>query len=637
MRIATIKLTTIAGFAALAGLAFAAGEPGQAIGADYYVGGAGASDGNPGTASHPFATIQKAAGMAAGGDFVSIRAGIYRETVTPANSGTPEHSITFQPDGDAAVTVSGTDLADGGWTVYRGKIYQKTISLPVTGYQERITGNSALLANQVFVDGKMMIEARWPNVADSDDLLNRADFRPVLPGTWTTGAGTTLRDAGIPDIPGGWTGGTIWFIGWFVPRTSTITGSSAGQIQFPATTGDKNYHFHDSYYLTGKLEALDAEKEWFYDGTRLYLWAPGGGKATNVEVKRRNCAFDLSGKSHITIKNLRVFAATITTDRKSAAVTLDGLNAQYVSHFVTVQGLASHNDETGIRLMGPNSVIKNSLVEYSAGMGIALGAEGAVADNNLVHDISYGGTYCCGIWSAPGNARQTITHNTIYRTGRSGIDGVYSNKDIGYNNIFDFGLLNTDLGAIYAANGADLTGTRVHHNWLHDAKNDAGHQFPVGAGIYFDQNAKPAQVDHNVFWNNHKNDIRLEQDTAPFHRIFNNTMASTEVNFWHSYHSYPAGSPGNCQNNIYRSSIRPNTPGSHEMTSEADPRFVNAGAGGLKYRLRADSPAIDRGAVIAGVTDGYMGSAPDLGAYEHGGTDWVAGSSISLEIRRREP
>ena len=60
-------------------------------------------------------------------------------------------------------------------------------------------------------------------------------------------------------------------------------------------------------------------------------------------------------------------------------------------------------------------------------------------------------------------------------------------------------------------------------------------------------------------------------------------------------------------------------------------------AGGLKYRLRADSPAIDRGAVIAGVTDGYMGSAPDLVAYEHGGTDWVAGSSISLEIRRREP
>lgn len=266
-------------------------------------------------------------------------------------------------------------------------------------------------------------------------------------------------------------------------------------------------------------------------------------------------------------------------------------------------------------------------------MGIALGGEDAVATNNRVHDISYGGTYGCGIWPAPGRARQTITHNTIYRTGRSGIDGVYSNKDIGYNDIYDFGLINTDLGAIYAANGADLTGTRVHHNWLHDAKNDATHQFPVGAGIYFDQNAKPAQVDHNVFWNNHKNDVRLEQEKPPFHRIFNNTMASAETNFWFTFHSYPASSPSDSRNNIYRSLIKPNAPGSDEMTSGTDPKFANAGEGGLKYRLKSDSPAIDRGAMIPRVTDGYLGSAPDLGAYEYGGPDWVAGCSINVKTR----
>jgi hypothetical protein len=624
------QIVTIAGFQVLVVLALAAGGTSQAIGGHSYVGGAGASDRNPGTASQPFATIQKAASVAVAGDSVNIRAGTYRETITPANSGTPGHPITFQPEGDALVTVSGADTADGGWTVYSGNVYQKTIALPVTGYRERITGNATLLANQVFVGGKMMIEARWPNVANSDDLLNRADFRPVPKGAWTTGMGTTLRDAGIPDIPGGWTGGTIWVIGWFQPETSTITASSAGQIQFPSKAQDK---FHDSYYLTGRLGALDAEKEWFYDGTKLYLWAPGGGSPANVEVKQRNYAFDLSGKSNLTIKNLRVFAATITTDSNSADVTLDGLKAQYISHFVTLRGLSSHNGETGLRLMGARSVIKNSLVEYSAGMGIALGGADAVADNNLVHDISYGGTYGCGIWPAPGRARQTITRNTIYRTGRSGIDGVYSNKDIGYNDIYDFGLINTDLGAIYAANGADLTGTRVHHNWLHDAKNDASHQFPVGAGIYFDQNAKPAQVDHNVFWNNHKNDVRLEQGSAPFHRIFNNTMASTETNFWYTFHSYPASSPSNSQNNIYRSSIKPDTPGSNEMTFGTDPKFAKAGEGGLKYRLQPDSPAIDRGAVIAGVTDGYVGSAPDLGAYEYGGTDWVAGCSINTKIR----
>lgn len=609
-----------------------AGTVCQPAGASYYIGGEGASDRNPGTASQPLATIQQAARVAVAGDFVNIRAGTYRETITPANSGTPGHPITFQPDGDALVTVSGADTADGGWTVYSGNVYQKTIAMPATGYRERITGNATLLANQVFVGGKMMIEARWPNVANSDDLLNRADFRPVPKGAWTTGMGTTLRDAGIPDIPGGWTGGTIWVIGWYQPETSTITASSAGQVQFPAKVQDR---FHDSYYLTGRLGALDAEKEWFYDGTKLYLWAPGGARPANVEVKQRNYAFDLSGKSNITIKNLRVFAATITTDTNSANVTLDGIRARYVSHFVTLHGgIYSHSQQTGIRLMGPSNVIKNSLVAYSAGHGIALGEAGTVADNNRVHDVSYGGTYCCGIWPARGNARQTITRNTIYRTGRSGIDGVYSNKEIGYNHICDFGLINTDLGAIYAANGADLTGTRVHHNWLHDAKNDASHQFPVGAGIYFDQNAKPSQVDHNVFWNNHKNDIRLEQGAAPFHQIFNNTLASTETNFWHSFVSYPASSRTHSQNNIYRSAIKPNTPDTHELTSESDPKFLNVGQLGLKYRLQVDSPAIDAGAVISGVTDGHVGKAPDLGAYEHGGMDWVAGCSQSENSSR---
>jgi hypothetical protein len=595
-------------------------------GDDYFVGGPGASDQNPGTPKQPFATIQKAADMAVAGDIINIREGIYRETITPAHSGTASQPITFRPDGPAAVTVSGADPEDDGWLVYQGSIYQKTVSLPVRGYRERITGNSVLLANQVFVGGKMMIEARWPNIADSDDLLNRSDFRSVPNGGWSTSDGTVLKDAGIPEIPGGWRGGTVWFIGWFVPQSSTINDAAPGEIRFPAKAEEK---FHDAYYLTGRLGALDAQKEWFYDGTKLYLWMPGGGTPSKVEVKRRNYAFDLSGKSNITLINLSLFAATVTTDTNSASITLDGLNARYVSHFVTIpKGIYSHSQETGIRLMGSSNVVKNCVVAYSAGHGVVLGGHGALAENNRVHDISYGGTYCCGIWPAPGAARQTITRNTIYRTGRSGIDGVYSNKEISYNDIYNFGLINTDLGAIYAANGADLSGTRVHHNWLHDAGNDATHQFPVGAGIYFDQNAKPSLIDHNVFWNNHKNDIRLEQGFPPFHRVYNNTLASTATNFWHSFNSYPASSRTNSQNNIYLSAIKPAAAGADELLADVDPKFVKTGEGGLKFRLQEDSPAIDRGTAISGVTEAHVGSAPDIGAYEHGGEPWVAGCSL---------
>ena len=55
----------VAGVMVLAMLALLAVGTGQMLAADFYVGGDGASDRNPGTASQPFATIQKAAGVAA--------------------------------------------------------------------------------------------------------------------------------------------------------------------------------------------------------------------------------------------------------------------------------------------------------------------------------------------------------------------------------------------------------------------------------------------------------------------------------------------------------------------------------------------------------------------------------------------
>ena len=203
----------------------------------YYVGGKNASDRNPGTKKAPFATISKAASILKEGDTCFIRAGIYRETVVPKNSGSSGNPIVFTSDGGVDVIISGADEANDGWTVYSGNIYQKTIALPVTGYIDAITGNSSLLANQVFVDGKMMIEARWPNISNSDDLMNRADFAPVPKDGWISGEGTTLQDPDIPDIPGGWTGGTIWIIGWYVPGTSDITAYFGRADKIPVGEG----------------------------------------------------------------------------------------------------------------------------------------------------------------------------------------------------------------------------------------------------------------------------------------------------------------------------------------------------------------------------------------------------------------
>ena len=92
-----------------------------------------ASDQNSGTAEAPWQTIAKANAMVQAGDTVTIKAGVYRESLLPKVSGMPDHPITYQAarlaDGTfAAVVISGADVFAGwerdgaGWR-YAGGTY----------------------------------------------------------------------------------------------------------------------------------------------------------------------------------------------------------------------------------------------------------------------------------------------------------------------------------------------------------------------------------------------------------------------------------------------------------------------------------------------------------------------------------
>src|SRR4029079_601273 len=116
----------------------------------YYVATNG-SDAADGSVGSPFRTIPQAAERADAGDTVLVRGGVYRETVTPAHSGSSSKPITYKPYPGERVTVSGADRVSG-WSLNGGFVY-KTI-------QDGTLGDGR---NQVFVDGRMMIEARWPN------------------------------------------------------------------------------------------------------------------------------------------------------------------------------------------------------------------------------------------------------------------------------------------------------------------------------------------------------------------------------------------------------------------------------------------------------------------------------------------
>ena len=83
--------------------------------AEFFVAPSG-TDSNPGSAGHPFRTIQRAAEVMQAGDICTIRAGIYREWVKPPRGGDSEQGrITYRAAAGERVIVRGSERI-ASWT-----------------------------------------------------------------------------------------------------------------------------------------------------------------------------------------------------------------------------------------------------------------------------------------------------------------------------------------------------------------------------------------------------------------------------------------------------------------------------------------------------------------------------------------
>jgi hypothetical protein len=96
-----------------------------------------------GTAGSPFCAISSAAAIAAPGDVVNVAGGIYREQVTPANSGAAGLPITYRSTTGARIY--GTDNLSGAslWTISSGTTYSTPFD-PDTNPQQVFVNDVAL-------------------------------------------------------------------------------------------------------------------------------------------------------------------------------------------------------------------------------------------------------------------------------------------------------------------------------------------------------------------------------------------------------------------------------------------------------------------------------------------------------------
>ena len=99
--------------------------------AEYFVATDGC-DAADGSAAKPWRTIQRAADAVQAGDTVTIRGGVYREWVKPANAGRKDAPITYQAAKGEKVVVTGADPVKG-WTKRHDGLWTARLSYDAFG------------------------------------------------------------------------------------------------------------------------------------------------------------------------------------------------------------------------------------------------------------------------------------------------------------------------------------------------------------------------------------------------------------------------------------------------------------------------------------------------------------------------
>ncbi len=633
---------------------------------DYYVATIG-SDTNSGSISDPFATIQHAVGVMSPGDTCHIRGGTYREVVDLSGAaGSSNSPITLVAYQGETVVLDGTEAITSNWVLDAGNVYKTTVADDVT---------------QLFVDGRMMTLARYPNALVFSDAC------------WSKGAARLEWDAGS-------TNGTLVdeeLAGLGFSLTDCVAILNCGNHHTAArivenhVAGSNTFNYAavqrykttNEYFFEGgsnnaERVLLDSAEEWAYDessGT-LYLWADDGldpngrqifGKGTNV--------YAVTGDANthdVVIDGIDFFATTFhfaSSDR----VTIQNCNFDY--YVCSQRALGSIQVPKTAHFEGVETdfcediTVFNCAFSYADGAGLwGVNLEDALIENNLFYNIDHAtvnlsdneiGDLDEG--QAQGTLSMKWTRDLIYR--RNTIDTAGSAQGIilslydstegrpwtcEYNFHTGCGKMEgSDTSSVYSPH-EDVVESVGRYNWFIGNKRDYrwdGNNTPVVLGVR-------ANLYRNVAMATFIKGIAGTGDgyylKGDYHEVYNNvSFSKTGVSAGQSELAVPVALGGNAhtttRNNAADSLLDNPMPGTNSCNYVGQSRSSNMtdllrDPDHWDFRPKADAvELVDQGTNITcsvngndiDVTAGYHGAAPDIGAYEYGDTEyWIPGRKL---------
>ncbi|MCB0792861.1 MAG: right-handed parallel beta-helix repeat-containing protein [Flavobacteriales bacterium] len=425
----------------------------------YYVSPSG-NDANNGTSqSTPWRTLtrvqQAIYAMNPGDQVLFQRGGTFRGSFSVDKSGTAGAPLVFGAYGSGASPVISGSVTVSGWTDQGGGKW----STPLTS-----------TPTYVFQNGQRMTLARTPDSG----------------WYWcNSGNATSLSSANITDPSGTWTGGQAVIRGaMWAYDVANITAQNGTTLNY-GTIYDNLMNMNWGFFLQGRMAALTAQGEWYYDATQQKLFViPIGGVAPSsqtfeVAVTQKGIITGWQ-RSYITIQDLDFRHQTVSS------VSTEG------SSYVTVQNCRMQQAYMAINSYGTScQFLNNNILEiYATGIQILdMGTriEGNTMDNiAMVPGLGQNNWGYFGI-RAQGQNNQ-IVRNRINTVGYSGIDAK-ANTLIQNNVLSNTLALLNDGGAITFD---DADGMVVSGNIVSDVLGNiesAATQFnsyhSIGMGIYF--------------------------------------------------------------------------------------------------------------------------------------------------------
>ena len=604
----------------------------------YYVAVSYGNNNNDGKSlSAPFKTIAKAASVMSAGDICYIREGSYHEIVTMNNTdGASGSPIVFTNYNNERVIMDGTVAVDTSWSVHSGNIYKQKLNFRPW---------------QLFVDRKEQVMARWPNAKFSDDSIwdndnywakgtldkdnNAYSNGTIIDDPYTNKDGTAidLNAKGFDLDESGKEAIAILNVGSFKTWSRKVTSHSGNTFNYSNTPSWKTKHHY--YYLEGRLEFLDSAGEWYFDITdsTLYFWAENNvhPKNLNIRGKVQSYAFKITASEYIHIKNLEFFATTVYFYNGDNCL-IYGANFMYPSCSKRMLRVVDTLPEmTLFTSNSSNSIIRKSAFRNTDGTAVEMWGGDNRIDSTYFNNIDYSVADNSGLMITirMNGSNNVFSHNTVHRTGASATVSAGIAPLVEYNNLYDTGHLQSD-GSMVQITETEQDGAICRYNWLHDTEK---------YGARFDHSGTADGVNglmhHNVAWNCLAGGIMAKGNN---HKIYNNTVINSGsrndiiiLKVGDSDHSSTilknnvAGKIANHRSNDVEIDFGTYSNNWNGYKESASITSVLTDTSQKDFSPKSGSAIIDAGAVISGITDGYQGSAPDMGAFESGNVNWTAG------------